>query len=63
LARFAADVVASEPGVHRFGLERKNAEDTFVNAAERLPANETLERFDTEREFRKREGPLSSQAA
>jgi hypothetical protein len=40
-----------QPRVHRFALHGKDAEDTFMNAMQRLVAHEPLKPFDAEREL------------
>ena len=53
----------SEPRVDRLALEREDAEDALVDAAERLAAHEALERFDAERELAQRERSLRREPA
>src|SRR2546427_1227646 len=50
----------SKSGIHWFTLKRQDAEDTLVNASQRLPPDKALERLDAQREFAKRQRALSS---
>ena len=52
----------SERRVDGFALERKNCEDAFVDAVERLAADEPLQRLDTEGELPEGQRPLPAQA-
>src|SRR4051812_24171408 len=54
---------ASEPRVDRLALEREHAEAALVHAAERLAADEPLERLDAERELAHRERALRAEGA
>src|SRR5687768_8237677 len=53
----------SQSWVHRLALQRQHAEHTLVYAAERLVANEAVERLDPQRELPERQRPLCVQAA
>ena len=53
----------SERRVDGFALERKNCEDAFVDAVERLAAGEAFERLDTERELAQGERVFGRKAA
>src|SRR5689334_2931678 len=53
----------SQARVHRFALQREDAEDAFVDAAQRFLAREAFEGFDAEREFAQGEGALATEAA
>src|SRR5437868_6372761 len=50
-----------QPGVDRLALQREDAEHALVHAVERLPAHETLQGLDAERELPDRERALPSQ--
>ena len=39
-------LVELQPRIDRFAFEREHSEHAFVDAAQRLPADEALERFD-----------------
>src|SRR5437763_9280878 len=49
--------------IDRLALEGEDAEDALVYPAERLAADEPLERLDPQREFAERERPLPSETA
>src|SRR2546425_10148039 len=50
----------SKSGIYWFTLKRQDAEDTLVNASQRLPPDKAIERLDAQREFAKRQRALSS---
>src|SRR6266542_2999573 len=59
----ADDADFSEPRIDGLALERQHAEDALMDAAQRLAADEALERLDAEREFANGERALAAEAA
>src|SRR5262249_46741258 len=59
----ADDPALLEPRVDRLALEREHTEDTLVHPAQRLAADEALQRLDAERELSDRERALAPEAA
>ncbi len=59
----ADDADVSEPWIDGLALERQHAEDALIDAAQRLAADEALERLDAEREFANGERALAAEAA
>src|SRR4051812_25562488 len=53
----------SQARVDRLALEREDAEAALVHPAQRLAADEALERLDAERELASGEGALRAQGA
>src|SRR5262249_41738160 len=52
-----------QPRIDRLAFERQDAEDAFVDAPQRLAADEPLERLDPQGEFAERERSLLGQSA
>jgi hypothetical protein len=48
----------SQPGIHRFALQREDAEHAFVDAPQRLPTDEAFEGLDAEGELADGQRPL-----
>jgi hypothetical protein len=55
----ADDADFSEPWIDGLAFERQHAEDALMDAAQRLAADEALERLDAEREFANGERALA----
>src|SRR5687767_2945014 len=55
--------VVLQPWIHGFALQGEDAEDTFMDSAQRFFADKTLQTLDAKCEFAKRQRPLVPQAA
>ena len=53
----------SEPGIDWLSFQRKHSKNALVNAAQRLAAYETLERFDAKCKFTQRERAFAPQTS
>ena len=54
---------ALEPRIDWFAFHRQDCENTFVDSAERVAGNETLQAFVTQREFAESEVALAVEPA
>jgi hypothetical protein len=52
-----------KPRIDRFALQRQNAEDALVHSPQRFSPHESLQGFDSQREFSDRQRPLTAEAS